>query len=80
MNYASPAHLNSITELRESANTVFTKIDEGIFLVLKDRSDTFSGRLYVNSQEVIDELNYNLKVAILSKGQIGTLTVLHSNF
>lgn len=80
MNYTSPAHINSITELRENANIVFTKIDDGIFLISKDRSGTFSGRLYVNSQEVIDELNCNLKVVILSKSQIGTLTVLHSNF
>ncbi|OPH61888.1 hypothetical protein BC351_01200 [Paenibacillus ferrarius] len=80
MNYASPAHLNAITELKERASTVFTKIDEGIFLVVKDRSHTFSGRLYVNSREVIDELNCNLKVAILSRSQIGAPIVLHSNF
>lgn len=79
MNTTSPAHLNSITELRETANTVFIKVDNGVYLVQKDRNDNFSGRLYVSTSELIDELNSNTKVVIFEKSQIGTMTLLHKN-
>jgi hypothetical protein len=75
----SPAYFNSTTQIKENVNTVFVKVDDGIYLVDKDRFGNFSGRVYVNTKEVIDELNCNSKVAIFGKNQLGMLSVIHYN-
>ncbi|MEC0209700.1 hypothetical protein P4H70_12235 [Paenibacillus ehimensis] len=66
-------------KVREEANTVFLKIDDGIYEVLKDRAGTFSGRLYVSTQEVIDELNSQMKVVILGSSIIGMNSIVYKN-
>lgn len=73
----SPAYLNSITQLKESANTVFVKVDNGIYKVEKDRNDHFTGELYVSTQAVINELNRSFKVLILEKSALGSFQILH---
>ncbi|WP_010497743.1 hypothetical protein [Paenibacillus elgii] len=69
----------SYIKTREEANTVFLKIDDGIYEVLKDRAGTFSGRLYVSTQEVIDELNSQMKVVILGSSIIGMNSIVYKN-
>jgi hypothetical protein len=61
----------------ETANTVFLKIDDGIYEVYKDRNEQFSGALYVGIEEVINELNSNLKVAIVKLTETGVPVVIH---
>jgi hypothetical protein len=66
--------------MRQDANTVFIKIDEGIYFVEKDRFGNYSGRYYVNTNEVIDALNSRPNVMIWAKNELGIMSALHRNF
>jgi hypothetical protein len=68
--------LNLIEQVREDCNTVFIKVCDGIYCVYNDRLGSFTGRSYVSTTEVIDELNINLKVAIYEKNSIGTFSAI----
>lgn len=72
--------MQTTTEIKEVASTVFLKVDDGIYEVVKDRSGTFSGSLYANTQQVIDGLNHNLKAMILDTNALGIQYTKHKNF
>lgn len=52
-----------------SANFVARKIDDGIYKIEKDRKGHCSGSIYINTQQVIDVLNNELKVIIYDKDE-----------
>lgn len=60
----------------ERASLVFMKITDLIYEIKKDRNDDFAGVVYVDSMDVLNTLNSNLKVAIFN----GKGNLIHKNF
>ena len=60
----------------ERASLVFVKVTDLIYEIKKDRNDDFAGVVYVDSNDVLNSLNSNLKVAIFN----GKRNLIHRNF
>lgn len=60
----------------DRAALVFVKITEMIFEIKKDRNEEYAGAKYVNSDDVLNSLNNNLKVVVLNKKD----QLIHKNF
>lgn len=60
----------------DRASLVFVKITEMIFEVKKDRNGILDGVAYVNSDNILNALNSNVKVVVLSKKDL----LIHKNF
>jgi hypothetical protein len=74
----TPADMISNTKLKENANIVLLKIDDGIYMVEKDRHERIM-EVYISTEKVIQILNENLKVAIYGKDQLGVPKLIHYN-
>lgn len=58
----------------EKANTVFFKLDSGIYYVYKDRNGTFYGKEWVGVTEVINKLQ-DTEVLVLDKNMSGSVII-----
>lgn len=62
-------------EWMKKAHTVFIKIDDGIYKILKNEDERFSGRCYVGTSDVLDILEFQ-DVLILDKDE----RILYASF